>query len=278
VSSALEAEGAKDTELKARQRAGREGRHHHPRAVRGRARPAPAGLRRVQGAPHPQDHRGRDAVAGAHRPLRRLLRGRHGRRRDQAPHRPDRLRRGGDQAPRRSTRRGREAAVGPAQAEGDQAPQDRRRVQPPRRARPPGQRPQGHDPRRRAGDPAGAAPDGAARRRPLRHLRPQRPVPPGHQPQQPPEAPARPRCPRDHRQQREAHAAGGRRRPVRQRPPRPSRSPGRATAPLKSLSDMLKGKQGRFRQNLLGKRVDYSGRSVIVAGPTLRCTSAACPS
>jgi DNA-directed RNA polymerase subunit beta' len=40
--------------------------------------------------------------------------------------------------------------------------------------------------------------------------------------------------------------------------------------PLKSLSDMLKGKQGRFRQNLLGKRVDYSGRSVIVVGPTLR--------
>ena len=39
--------------------------------------------------------------------------------------------------------------------------------------------------------------------------------------------------------------------------------------PLKSLSDMIKGKQGRFRQNLLGKRVDYSGRSVIVAGPTL---------
>ncbi|MFH1875066.1 MAG: DNA-directed RNA polymerase subunit beta', partial [Pseudomonadota bacterium] len=40
--------------------------------------------------------------------------------------------------------------------------------------------------------------------------------------------------------------------------------------PLKSLSDMLKGKQGRFRQNLLGKRVDYSGRSVIVVGPELR--------
>ncbi len=40
--------------------------------------------------------------------------------------------------------------------------------------------------------------------------------------------------------------------------------------PLKSLSDMLKGKQGRFRQNLLGKRVDYSGRSVIVTGPTLK--------
>src|SRR5438034_4091464 len=40
--------------------------------------------------------------------------------------------------------------------------------------------------------------------------------------------------------------------------------------PLKSLSDTLKGKQGRFRQNLLGKRVDYSGRSVIVVGPYLK--------
>ena len=39
---------------------------------------------------------------------------------------------------------------------------------------------------------------------------------------------------------------------------------------MKSLSDMLKGKQGRFRQNLLGKRVDYSGRSVIVVGPNLK--------
>ena len=45
---------------------------------------------------------------------------------------------------------------------------------------------------------------------------------------------------------------------------------GPGNRPLKSLSDMLKGKQGRFRQNLLGKRVDYSGRSVIVAGPTLK--------
>ena len=48
---------------------------------------------------------------------------------------------------------------------------------------------------------------------------------------------------------------------------RPVTGPG--NRPLKSLSDMLKGKQGRFRQNLLGKRVDYSGRSVIVVGPTL---------
>jgi DNA-directed RNA polymerase subunit beta' len=48
---------------------------------------------------------------------------------------------------------------------------------------------------------------------------------------------------------------------------RPVTGPG--NRPLKSLSDMLKGKQGRFRQNLLGKRVDYSGRSVIVVGPEL---------
>ncbi|OFW74414.1 MAG: DNA-directed RNA polymerase subunit beta', partial [Actinobacteria bacterium RBG_16_68_12] len=45
---------------------------------------------------------------------------------------------------------------------------------------------------------------------------------------------------------------------------------GPGNRPLKSISDMLKGKQGRFRQNLLGKRVDYSGRSVIVAGPNLK--------
>ena len=45
---------------------------------------------------------------------------------------------------------------------------------------------------------------------------------------------------------------------------------GQGNRPLKSLSDMLKGKQGRFRQNLLGKRVDYSGRTVIVVGPELR--------
>src|SRR5438093_1786947 len=45
---------------------------------------------------------------------------------------------------------------------------------------------------------------------------------------------------------------------------------GPGNRPLKSLSDMLKGKQGRFRQNLLGKRVDYSGRSVIVAGPNMK--------
>src|SRR5260370_20765503 len=56
---------------------------------------------------------------------------------------------------------------------------------------------------------------------------------------------------------------------------RPVTGPG--NRPLKSLSDMLKGKQGRFRQNLLGKRVDYSGRSVIVVGPQLKLHQCSLP-
>jgi DNA-directed RNA polymerase subunit beta' len=52
---------------------------------------------------------------------------------------------------------------------------------------------------------------------------------------------------------------------------------GAGNRPLKSLSDMLRGKQGRFRQNLLGKRVDYSGRSVIVVGPELKMTQCGLP-
>src|SRR5216117_3517587 len=56
---------------------------------------------------------------------------------------------------------------------------------------------------------------------------------------------------------------------------RPVTGPG--NRPLKSLSDMLKGKQGRFRQNLLGKRVDYSGRSVIVIGPELKLSQCGLP-
>ncbi|CAB1129955.1 RNA polymerase (beta' subunit) [Candidatus Hydrogenisulfobacillus filiaventi] len=56
---------------------------------------------------------------------------------------------------------------------------------------------------------------------------------------------------------------------------RPVTGPG--NRPLKSLSDMLKGKQGRFRQNLLGKRVDYSGRSVIVVGPKLKMNQCGLP-
>ena len=48
-------------------------------------------------------------------------------------------------------------------------------------------------------------------------------------------------------------------------------------SPLKSLSDIIEGKQGRFRQNLLGKRVDYSGRSVIVVGPQLQLNQCGLP-
>ena len=106
---------------------------------------------------------------------------------------------------------------GPEAGPRGQAPEGRQRVPPLRQ--PPG--PDGA--RGRAGHPAGAAPDGPARRRPLRDVRPQRPLPPRHQPQQPPQAAARPRRAGDHRQQREADAAGGRRRAVRQRPPRPAR-------------------------------------------------------
>lgn len=58
---------------------------------------------------------------------------------------------------------------------------------------------------------------------------------------------------------------------------RPIRRYRRGSQPLRSLSDMLRGKQGRFRQNLLGKRVDYSGRSVIVVGPELKLNQCGLP-
>ncbi len=57
----------------------------------------------------------------------------------------------------------------------------------------------------------------------------------------------------------------------------PTRRYRRQTKPIRSLSDLLKGKQGRFRQNLLGKRVDYSGRSVIVVGPELKLNQCGLP-
>ena len=200
-----------------------EGDRQRPRALPERDRAGPAVVRRVQEPPLPQDPRGRDALARAAHPLRGLLRGRHGRRDHLPAHRPHRPRRRRGQAARDDRRRRRaQAPVGPAPPEGHQAPQDRHRLQPARRERAPGQRPAGHDPRLGAGDPARPAPDGAARRRPVRHLRPQRPLPPGHQPEQPAQATARPGRPRDHHQQREADAARGGRRPLRQRPPWPA--------------------------------------------------------
>ena len=167
----------------------------------------------------------RDHVPRAQGPLRlpvrlgRVLPRRHGRRVRARPARPGRARGRG-----RAARGDDQHLEGPEAGPRGEAPQGRRRLpQVGEQARVDG-------PRRRAGDPAGAAPDGPARRRPLRDLRPQRPLPAGDQPEQPPQAAARPRRPRDHRQQREADAAGGRRRPVRQRPPRPARHRARATA------------------------------------------------
>ena len=146
----LEKSGAKDAEIKARQRTVEKEIAGLRERSRRRGRAGPAGLRRVQGPARPQDHRGRAALAGAAHPLRRLLRGRHGRRGHPAPHRPDRPRRRGDQAPRDDRRRRRpQAPLGPAPPEGHQAAEDRHRLQPSRRARPPGQRPPGHDPRGR---------------------------------------------------------------------------------------------------------------------------------
>ena len=80
-----------------------------------------------------------------------------------------------------------------------------------------------------------------------------------------------------HHPQRKAHAAGSGRRAVRQRPPRPRRHRRRQSPAQVAVSDMLKGKGGRFRQNLLGKRVDYSGRSVIVIGPELKLNQCGLP-
>ena len=130
----------------------------------------------------------------------------------------------------------------------------------------------------RAGDPAGAAADGPARRRPLRDLRPQRPLPPRDQPQQPAEEAARPRRARDHRQQREADAAGGRRRAVRQRPPRPPRHrPGQPAAEV-----ALRHAQGQAGP-LPPEPARQARRLLRPLGDRLRaracgCTSAACRS
>ena len=118
--------------------------------------------------------------------------------------------------------------------------------------------------------PPDLRPAGAARRRPLRDLRPERPLPPGDQPQQPVEAPARAEGAGHHRR---ATRSGCCRRPstaLLDNGRRGKAMTGANKRPLKSLADMIKGKGGRFRQNLLGKRVDYSGRSVIVVGPQLK--------
>ncbi len=200
-------------------------RHRGHRGLhRGRRRAAAPGLGAVPDDGPEAGRQRRDAVPRAQGALRltvrvgRVLPRRHGRRggpRPAAAGRPGRRARD-PRGPDQDGQGPEAAARGQAPEGGFRLPEDR-----PRR---PADQLAGHDGARgRAGDPAGAAPDGPARRRPLRDLRPQRPLPPRHQPEQPAEAAARPRRARDHRQQREADAAGGRRRAVRQRPPRPAR-------------------------------------------------------
>ena len=169
---------------------------------------------------------------------------------------------------RETIRSGKGAEEGPRA----QAPQGRRGVP---------QHPQlahGHGARLRPGHPAGPAPDGAARRWPLRHLRPERPVPPGDQPQQPPQAPARPRGARDHREQREADAAGGRRRAVRQRPPWPARHrPGQPPAEVAVATCSRASRAGSARTCSASASTTPAARSSSSARSS-SCTSAACRS
>ena len=204
---------------------GLRGRHRRHRSLhRGRSRAHAQRVGAVQDDGAQADRARRDDLPRAQGALRlplrlrRVLPRRHGRGSDPRPAPAGR--------PRGRTRRARGPGQDRQRPEAGpcgQAPEGRLRLHPVRQQA-------GDDgPRRGAGDPAGAAPDGAARRWALRHLRPQRPLPPRHQPQQPPQAAARPRRAGDHRQQREAHAPGGRRRAVRQRPPRASRHRSRAT-------------------------------------------------
>jgi DNA-directed RNA polymerase subunit beta' len=251
-------------------KAGRQGPRRHPRALRARARPAQRSWDEFKEPVLPSDHRRRDAVARARATATASTS-----RAAWAPTRSSssstaRPRRGRGQAPRRHRPRGGpQAPVGPAQAEGHQAPQDRRLVQPARRERPSDQRPAAMildvvpviPPELRpmvqldGGRFATSDLNDLYRRVINRNNRLKRLLDLGA-----PEIIVN----NEKRMLQEAVDAlfdNGRR-------GRPVTGPG--NRPLKSLSDMLKGKQGRFRQNLLGKRVDYSGRSVIVVGPTLK--------
>ena len=182
-----------------------------PRPVPARAGPSRRGVEPLQEPQGPGPRGRRAALPRDEELVRQVLRGPHGRHRDPEAAADLRPRgRGGEPA------RDHRHRQGPAQGPRPQAAQGGRRVPQDH------QQPAGHGPGRRPGHPAGPAPDGAARRWPVRDLRPQRPVPPGDQPQQPAQAAAGPRRPRDHRQQREADAPGGRRLAVRQRPPRAS--------------------------------------------------------
>ena len=125
---------------------------------------------------------------------------------------------------------------------------------------------------RSAGHPAGPAPAGAARRRPLRHVRPQRPLPPRHQPQQPAPPADRIAGAGHHHPQREAHASGSGRCAVRQRPPRP-RHHGRQQASAEVARRYAQGQAGplpaepaRQARRLFGP-LGHRGRAGAQAAP-----------
>ena len=161
----------------------------------------------------------------------------------------------------------------PAPQEADaEAAQDRRRVPQLRRLRRPAEQPGVDDPRRGAGDPAGPAAAGAARRRPLRHERPERPLSSRHQPEQPaPEADPAPRA-GGHPPQREADAAGGGGRAVRQRAPqqgdpRPRQAPAEvAVRHAQGQAGPLPSEPARQARGLLGP-VGHRGRAGAPAAP-----------
>ena len=263
----LEKEGAKsDVRRKVRDGGEREMRQLRDRAA-ARAGPARRDLDHLHQAGSQAADRRRAALPRARRPLRRVLRGRHGRGVDQEAHRELRHRRRG-----RVPARHHQERQGPEEASRAQATEGRRGVP---------DEPQladGHGARRRSGDPAGAAPDGPARRWPLRDVRPQRPVPPRHQPQQPPQATDRPRCARDHRQQREADAAGVRGRAVRQRPSWPSRHrAGQPSAEVAVAICSRASRAGSVRTCSASASTTRAVRSSSSARSS-SCTSAVCPS
>ena len=245
----------------------------HARRRRRLGQPPRGDLAAVPGARAEEGRQRRAAVPRAQGPLRlavrlrRLLPGRHGRGVDPRPAARPRPGRGVGHAARHDPH-----LEGPEAAARDQAAEGRLGVHQVR------EQAGVDDPRGRAGDPAGAPPDGAARRWPLRDVRPERPLPPRDQPEQPPQAAARPRRAGDHRQQREAHAAGGRRRAVRQRPPWPrGHRPGQPAAEVavrhaQGQAGPVPPEPARQARRLLGPLGDR-GRA-----RTSSCTSAGCRS
>ena len=200
------------------------------------------------------------------RPGRPPVQRRHGRRGGPRDHQPDGPRGALAVPPRRGP-----DELRPAPQEGDQAAPPHRGVPPLRHAA------RLDDPVGPAGDPAGPAADGPARRRPLRDLRPERPLPPRHQPQQPAQAAPRARRARDHHPQREADAPGGVRRADRQRPPRPGDRRHRQPPPEVPVATCSRASRaGSARTCSASASTTRAARSSS-SGRSSSSTSAACP-